>query len=39
MTKAAGESEAYQLHSISEDNAIDPGHGNNSGMFSVHDEL
>lgn len=35
MTKATNESEAYQLHSISEDNSVDPGHMNSSGIFSV----
>lgn len=35
MTKATGESEAYQLHNISEDNSIDPGHTNSSGIFIV----
>lgn len=35
MTKATGESEAYQLHSISEDNSIDPGHVNSSGICIV----
>lgn len=33
MTKAAGESEAYLLHSISEDNSIDHGRMNTSGIF------
>lgn len=35
MTKAAGESEAYQLHSISEDNSVDPGHMDSSGIVIV----
>lgn len=33
MTKATGESEAYQLHSISEDKSADPGHANSSGIL------
>lgn len=33
MTKANSESEEYQLHSISEDNSLDPGHMNSSGIF------
>lgn len=33
MTKATANSDVYQLHSISEDISVDPGHADSSGIF------
>lgn len=33
MTKATADSDVYQLHSISEDISVGPGHADSSGIF------
>lgn len=33
MTKTAADSNVYQLHSVSEDISVGPGHPDSSGIF------
>lgn len=35
MTKTTADSEVYQLYSVSEDNSINPGHIDSSGIFII----